>query len=171
MDLDCLEHRSLLNTAVGLRSFYGTDQFGRIGGQPVVDRLVDLLYQGIEDDDRLRPLFPRDLAASRSMSKLFFAEWLDGPRRYSAQAYQGLGASHAGLPITPALADRWLGHFRRALEATVAAQDDRKTIFAQVRSAATALVSLAGDPGRRPGGLVRQGRADRDPVAGSGSTR
>ena len=150
MTLDCLGHRSLLNNTVGLRSFHGTDQFGRIGGQPVIDRLVDLLYQGIEDDDRLRPLFPRDLAASRSMSKLFFAQWLDGPHRYSSQAYQGLGSSHAGLPITPALADRWLGHFRRALEATVAAQNDRKMILAQVQSLAMALVSRPAAPASPP---------------------
>jgi truncated hemoglobin YjbI/ankyrin repeat protein len=147
---DCLEHRRLVNSALGLRSFHGTDQFGRIGGQPTIDRLVDLLYQGIEDDDRLHPLFPRSLADSRSMQKLFFAEWLDGPRRYSAQAYKGLGSSHAGLPITPALAGRWLGHFRRALEATVAAENDRKMIFAQVQSLATALVSRPVAPAGPP---------------------
>ena len=81
-----LEHRSLLDHAPGFRPFRGTDLFERIGGQPAIDRLVDLLYEGIADDDQLRPLFPRDLADSRSMQKLFFAEWLGGPRRYSEQA-------------------------------------------------------------------------------------
>ena len=76
------------------------------------------------------------------MQKLFFAEWLDGPRRYSAQAYKGLGSSHDGLPITPALAGRWLEHFRRSLEATVGAENDRTAIFAEVRALAMALVSL-----------------------------
>jgi truncated hemoglobin YjbI len=33
--------------------------------------------------------------------------------------------SHDGLPITPVLASRWLGHFRRALEATIVASSDR----------------------------------------------
>jgi hemoglobin len=146
-----LEHRSLGNQALGFRPFLRTDLFERVGGQPTIDRLVDLLYEGIGGDDQLRPLFPRDLADSRSMQKLFFAEWLDGPRRYSAQAYKGLGPSHAGLPITQALAERWLGHFRRALEATVAAENDRRTIFAQVRALAMALVSRPAAPARRPG--------------------
>jgi truncated hemoglobin YjbI len=137
-----LEHRSPWSHALDLRPFRGTDLFQRIGGQPAIDRLVDLLYEGIRNDGQLRPLFPRDLADSRSMQKLFFAQWLDGPRRYSAQAYKGLGPGHAGLPITPALADRWLGHFRRAMEATVAAEDDRTTIFAQVHS--LPWLSLAG---------------------------
>ena len=62
-----LEHRSLLDHPPGFRPFRGTDLFERIGGQPTINRLVDLLYDGIGDDDQLRPLFPRDLAGGRSM--------------------------------------------------------------------------------------------------------
>ena len=145
-----LEHRGLLNHAQGCQPFRGTDLFERIGGQPTIDRLVDLLYAGIEGDDQLRPLFPRDLADGRSMQKLFFAEWLGGPRRYSERAHAGLSQRHDGLPITSALASRWLGHFRRALEATVAAEDDRGVIFEQVRSLALALVSGQVAPARPP---------------------
>jgi truncated hemoglobin YjbI len=112
-----LEHRSLLDHPPGFRTFRGRNLFERIGGQPTIDSLVDLLYEGIGDDDQLRPMFPRDLAGVRSMQKLFFAEWLGGPRRYSERAHAGMRHSHDGLPITPALASRWLGHFRRALEA------------------------------------------------------
>lgn len=136
-----LEHRRLFNYGLGIRPFHGTGLFERIGGQAAVDTLVDLLYEGIAGDDQLRPLFPRDLGDSRAMQKLFFAEWLDGPRRYSSRGYKGLGSSHAGLPITPALAGRWLGHFRRAMEVAVAADNDRRAIFAQVQPLATALVS------------------------------
>jgi truncated hemoglobin YjbI len=152
-----LEHRSLWNHPLDYWPFVGTDLFERIGGQPTIDRLIDLLYEGIEDDDQLRPMFPRDLGDSRSMQKQFFAQWLDGPRRYSAQAGKGLGSSHAGLPITPALADRWLGHFRRAMETTVAAESDRKTIFAQVHPLAMALVSRpAGPDGRQSESMTGQ---------------
>jgi len=165
-----LEHRSLLDHPPGFRPFRGTDLFERIGGQPAIDRLVDLLYEGIEDDDQLRPLFPRDIGRSRSMQKLFFAEWLGGPDRYSEQAHAGLRHSHDGLPITLALADRWLGHFHQALVATSAAQDDRSAIFAQVRSLAVALVSGQVAPatpagrGNRPGGKdVRGGEAKSGP--------
>jgi truncated hemoglobin YjbI/ankyrin repeat protein len=136
-----LEHRSLLDHPPGFRPFRGTDLFERIGGQPTTDGLVDLLYEGIGGDDQLRPLFPRDLAHTRSMSKLFFAEWLGGPRRYSEQAYAGMAQRHADQPITLCLADRWLEHFRRAVEATVAACGDREAIFAQVRSLAMTLVN------------------------------
>ena len=173
----CLEHRSLLDHPPGFRTFRGTDLFERIGGQPTVDRLVDLLYEGIGDDHQLRPLFPRDLAGGRSGQKLFFAEWLGGTRHYSEQAHAGLRHRHDGLPITPALASRWLGHFRRAMEATVAAENDRRAIFAQVRSLAMALVSgqvaSARSPGRgnRPGGKDARGSETKNgprPVAWCG---
>ena len=164
-----LEHRGLLDHPPGFRTFRGTDLFERVGGQPAIDRLVDLLYEEIGDDDQLRPLFGRDLAVGRSMQKLFFAEWLGGPRRFSEHAHAGMRHRHDGLPITPALARRWLGHFRRAMEATVAAEADRRAIFTQVRSLAMALVSAqvapAGPPGRanRPGG-----RGIRGSEAGNG---
>jgi truncated hemoglobin YjbI len=145
-----LEHRTLWNHALGSRPFRGTGLFERIGGQPTVDALVDLLYSGISADGQLRPLFPRDLAAGRSMQKVFFAEWLGGPRHYSAQAYAGLGQRHADVPITGELADLWLGHFRRAVEAAVAAEADRRTIFAQARAVALALVSRPVAPGTSP---------------------
>jgi truncated hemoglobin YjbI len=155
-----IEHRRLLDHPPGFRPFRGTDLFERIGGQPAIDGLVDLLYEGIGDDDQLRPLFPRDLAGSRSTQKLFLAEWLGGPGRYGEQAHAGLRHSHDGLPITPALADRWLGHFRRALEAAVAAGDDRSAILTQVHSLAMALVSGQVSPARFPGRGSRPGRRD-----------
>ena len=85
------------------------------------------------------------------MQKLFFAEWLGGPRRYSEQAHAGLRHRHDGLPITAELASRWLEHFRRAIEATVAAENHRRAIVAQVRSLAMALVSEQVAPARPSG--------------------
>jgi hemoglobin len=172
-----LEHRSQLDHPPGLRTFRGTDLFERVGGQPAVDRLIDLLYEAIADDDQLRPLFGRSLAGGRSMQKLFFAEWLGGPRRYSEQAHAGLRHIHDGLPITPALAFRWLGHFRRAMDATVATASDRRPIFAQARSLALTLVSAQVAParpsgrGNGPGGKDVRGGESKDgprPVAWCG---
>jgi hemoglobin len=136
-----LEHRGFLNDAPGLRPFRDTDLYERIGGQPTVDALVDVLYAGIDDDDQLRPLFGRDTGAGKPRVKLFFAEWLGGPGRYSEVAWTSLKHSHDGKPITPALAGRWLGHFQRGLRAAVAAEGDRRTIFEQVRPLAMALVN------------------------------
>jgi hemoglobin len=139
-----LAHRGFLNNAPDLRPFRDTGLFERIGGQPTVDRLVDLLYEGIEGDASLRPLFGRDATATKPRQKLFFAEWLGGPRRYSESAWTSLKHSHDGKPISRGLAGRWLGHFNRALTATVAADGDRLAILGQVRPLAMALVNRSG---------------------------
>ena len=75
-----LEHRRFFQYPPGFRPFRGSDLYGRIGGQPVVDQLVDHLYTGLEADEQLRRLFPRDFAHGRAMQKAFFGEWLGGPR-------------------------------------------------------------------------------------------
>jgi truncated hemoglobin YjbI/ankyrin repeat protein len=136
-----LDHRGFLDYAPGFRPFRDTDLFERIGGQPTVDRLVDLLYEGIDGDEQLRPLFGRDVTAAKPRQKLFFAEWLGGSRQYSEMAWTTLNHSHDDKPITQGLAGRWLGHFTRALQATIADEGDRRTIFGQVRPLAMALVN------------------------------
>jgi truncated hemoglobin YjbI/ankyrin repeat protein len=128
-----LAHRAFLHEPAAFRPFAGTDLFARIGGQPTVDALIDGLYDQIDADEALRPLFGRELVQERARQKLFFAEWLGGPRRYSDIAHSTLKHRHDGLPITRALAGRWLGHFRRALEAAVADERDRESIFDPAR--------------------------------------
>jgi truncated hemoglobin YjbI len=139
--LASLEHRVLLDHPAGFRPFRGSELFHRIGGQRTVDDLIDRLYDGLEADEQLRLLFPRDLAHGRAMQKLFFAEWLGGPGRYSEQSTAGLKHRHDGVAITPALADRWLAHFRRAVDETIAAPSERRRIVAQVQTLAMALVN------------------------------
>ena len=103
------------------------------------------------------------------MSKLFFAEWLGGPRHYSEQSHAGMRQRHGDLPITPALADRWLGHFRRAMEAVVETEADRGVIVAQVRSLALTLVNQRVAPVRFPRPGTRAARkAGRDGGSGDG---
>jgi hemoglobin len=146
-----LQHRSLLSHPPDFQPFRGTHLFERIGGQPTIDTLVDLLYDGIEGDKQLRPLFPRDLAPGRSMQKVFFAGWLDGPRTYGELAYAGLQQRHAGRAITPAHASSWLGHFRRAMETAIPAESDRRTIFGHVHAIAVALAGQQLSPAAAPG--------------------
>ncbi len=145
-----LAHRCFLHHAPAFRPFRHTDLFARIGGQSATSTLVDALYDRFEADKVLRPLFARDLRDERARQKLFFAEWLGGPRRYSDASHAGLEHRHDGLPITRALAGRWLGHFRRALEAAVAVEGDRDAIFEQAQILAFAFVNdQAVSPRRR----------------------
>src|SRR5262249_20745144 len=124
----------------------GSDLLARIGGPRVVATLIDRLYDRIEADPELRPLFNRDLTGERERQKRFFTEWLGGAARYSDEAYLPLQHRHDLLPIPPALAARWLALCTDALPAAVTDGAARKTIQAQVAALASALVNEKAEP-------------------------
>jgi truncated hemoglobin YjbI len=138
----------LLGLAPDLRPFSDGALFDRVGGQATVDRLVDSLYDRFEADAVIRPLFGRDLANGRIRQKRFFAEWLGGPPCYSESAWGALYQHHEDLPITPAVAERWLDHFCGALGDAVPAGADAASILERARGVALALVNSEHQPGR-----------------------
>jgi truncated hemoglobin YjbI/ankyrin repeat protein len=141
-----MEHRRFLAHAEAHRPFVGGDLLRRIGGPTAVEALIDRLYHGIETDALLRPLFSRDLANEREAQKRFFAEWLGGDTCYSDRAHLPLKHRHDLLPITRALAERWLAHFRDALEPAVPDVEARRAIHSNVRALALALVNEGAEP-------------------------
>jgi truncated hemoglobin YjbI len=138
-------HRRFLAHPQAHRPFAHGDLFARAGGRAAIDALIDGLYDRIEVDPALRPLFGRDLANERAAQRLFFTEWLGGERGYSERAHLPLKHRHDLLPITTALAGKWLAHFRSSLDEAVADADARRAIFEPVRALATALVN-EGEP-------------------------
>ena len=158
-----LAHRHLLGQRVDYAPFARTDLLVHVGGQATVDRLVDLLYDGFEADPALRSLFGRDLAAARASQKLFFAQWLGGSHRYAEQSYSGLAHQHESVPITRALADRWLHSFRQALIQSVVDEADRRVILDQASAVARALVNEEDAQARQPAVVEAAGTGRRGP--------
>ena len=105
---------------------------------------MDALYDRFQGDRALRPLFGRDLSSQRRRQKLFFAEWLGGPPRYSESAWGALYRHHEDLPITRVLAERWLDHLRGALSDSVPGDSDAAIILERAHAVALALVNLDG---------------------------
>jgi len=140
-----VSHRCFLDLTPGLRPLRDDAAFDSIGGQTTVDRLVDSLYDRFETDDVIRPMFGTGLANGRARQKRFFAEWLGGPPRYSESAWGALYQRHEDLPISPAVADRWLGHFRHALSDAVP-DGSAAVILERAREVALALVNSESVP-------------------------
>lgn len=136
-----MEHRRFLAHPEAHRPFAGSDVFARIGGHAAVETLIDGLYDRIETDAALRPLFARDLAGGRGAQKRFFTEWLGGETDYSSDAPLPLKHRHDLLPITRTLAGKWLAHFRAALDCAVADADAKREVRERVRVLAMALVN------------------------------
>jgi hemoglobin len=141
-----ISHRCLLPLTADGRPLQDSSLFERIGGQATIDRLVDSLYDHFEADAMIRPFFGRDLANSRTRQKRFFCEWLGGPPRYSESAWGGLYQHHEDLPITAAVAERWLQHLSGALDDAVPARDDAARILERARVVARVLVNTDQDP-------------------------
>jgi truncated hemoglobin YjbI len=141
-----MEHRRFLAHPEAYHAFVGGDVLRRIGGVPAIEALVDGLYDRIETDAVVRPLFGRDLANERAAQKRFFAEWLGGASRYSERATTPLKHRHDLLPITRSLAERWLTHFREALAAAAPACAERRAIQDKVSMLAMALVNEGEEP-------------------------
>jgi len=136
-----MEHRRFLAHPEAHHPFAGGSLLGRVGGDAAIAALIDGLYDRIETDPLLRPLFNRDLTNEREAQKRFFTEWLGCDTAYSDRAQLPLAHRHDLLPITRALAERWLGHFRDALDMAVPDVDARRVIADKVRVLAMALVN------------------------------
>ncbi len=106
-----LDHRD----GIGLGStslFPPPGTFEAIGGRAAITRLVDGLYDRIENDTLLRPAFNRDLNKEREKVKLFFEAWFGGaPTYFNAEWPPSLKAVHVPVSISQGMAMRWLGHF------------------------------------------------------------
>jgi truncated hemoglobin YjbI/ankyrin repeat protein len=129
--------------------------FARVGGQATVDMLVDALYDRFGTDRTIRVFFGRELTNGRARQKRFFAEWLGGPPSYSESAWGGLFRHHEDLAISRAVADRWLGHFRAAVHASVSDDLDADAIVERAQEVASSLVNSDRDPSAHQPGTAR----------------
>src|SRR5262245_32178171 len=102
IDLErAMEHRRFLEQPETHHPFAGGNLLGRIGGEAAIAALIEALYDRIETDPLLQPLFNRDLTNEREAQKRFFAEWLGGgDTAYSDRAHLPLAHRHDLLPIT-----------------------------------------------------------------------
>jgi truncated hemoglobin YjbI/ankyrin repeat protein len=158
-----MEHRRFLDHPQAHRRFLGGNLVARIGGTAAIGALIDGLYDRIESDAALRPLFGRDLTNEREGQKRFFTEWLGGERGYGDRAHLPLKHRHDLLPITPTLAGKWLAHFRSSLDSAVSDADARRAIYDDVRLMAMAPVNEGEPPSalraRPHGTCLRHGPA------------
>lgn len=158
-----MEHRRFLARPEAHRPFVDSDLFARLGGRAAVAVLVEGLYDRVEADADLRPLFGRDLADEREAQARFFNEWLGGEAEYTDRAWLPLKHRHDLLPITRTLAEKWIAHFAAALADAVADEEVRGIVYDKVRLLAMALVNEEDPPSalraRPHGTCLRHGPA------------
>lgn len=97
--------------------------YDRIGGAPVVDRLVEAFYAGMDSLPQaraIRAMHADDLGPVKAVLKDYFTQWLGGPARYSAQrGHPRLRQRHMGFAIGDSARDAWMACMDAALEQAV----------------------------------------------------
>ena len=95
-----------------------TTFYDEIGGFETFRRIVHRFYEGVADDEVLRPLYPEeDLGPAEERFLLFLVQYWGGPTTYSdTRGHPRLRMRHAPFAVTPEAAQRWLVHFREGLD-------------------------------------------------------
>ena len=106
-----------------------TTFYDEIGGEETIRTIVHRFYEGVADDELLRPLYPEeDLGPAEERFTLFLIQYWGGPSTYSeTRGHPRLRMRHAPFKVTPAAAEHWLVHFRAGLDdaALTPEQDER----------------------------------------------
>jgi hemoglobin len=97
--------------------------FLRIGGQTVVDALVDAFYRRMDtlpEAKSIRDMHADDLKPVGEVLKRYLGEWLGGPKLYSQErGHPRLRMRHRHFQIGPAERDAWMICMQGALEEVV----------------------------------------------------
>jgi hemoglobin len=124
--------------------------YAQIGGSRAVDRLVDIFYDNMDrlpEARIIRDMHPENLTSSRATLKLYLAEWLGGPKEYSARkGHPRLRQRHIRFSIGPAERDAWLMCMNDALNATIADAALRERLSQNLAGLADWMRNDAGNP-------------------------
>ena len=117
--------------------------YERVGGKETFRKLVAKFYEGVANDDVLRPMYPEeDLGPAAERLQLFLEQYWGGPTTYQEQrGHPRLRMRHAPFVINPLARERWLLHMRAAVESIALPQLLEAELWAYLDRAATAMLN------------------------------
>ena len=120
-----------------------TTFYEEIGGFETFRRIVATFYAGVAEDPALRPMYPEeDLGPAEERFLHFLVQYWGGPTTYSDnRGHPRLRMRHAPFAVTPAAAQRWLVHFREALDSVQLTPEQDARFWEYVTHAAQFMVN------------------------------
>lgn len=117
--------------------------YDEIGGEATIRAIVHRFYEGVRNDEVLRPMYPeQDLAPAEDRFALFLVQYWGGPTTYSdTRGHPRLRMRHAPFAVNPEARDHWLMHFRAALDEADLTEEQRQTFWDYVTHAAQFMVN------------------------------
>ena len=81
--------------------------YDEIGGEATIRAIVHRFYEGVRDDEVLRPMYPeQDLAPAEDRFALFLMQYWGGPTTYSdTRGHPRLRMRHAPFAVNPEARD------------------------------------------------------------------
>lgn len=122
--------------------------YEEIGGSPTIRGIVQRFYEGVAEDDVLRPMYPEaDLGPAEDRFAMFLEQYWGGPTTYSERrGHPRLRMRHAPFPVTPTAAQHWLRHFRVALDEADLTAEQHQQFWDYVTHAAQFMVNTMEEP-------------------------
>ncbi|MEV4611937.1 globin [Kitasatospora sp. NPDC049258] len=117
-----------------------------VGGEATFRLLVHRFYQGVAQDELLRPMYPEeDLGPAEERFALFLMQYWGGPRTYSEQrGHPRLRMRHAPFAVDRAAHDAWLKHMRAALDSLELPAEAERQLWDYLTYAAASMINTAG---------------------------
>ncbi|MFS0886195.1 globin [Aeromicrobium sp. 179-A 4D2 NHS] len=114
-----------------------------IGGRATIELIVDVFYQGVAQDEVLKPMYPEeDLGPAAERLTMFLEQYWGGPNAYSVQrGHPRLRMRHANFVVNTDARDRWLKHFRAGLDAARLEPELDAQFWAYVQHAANFMIN------------------------------
>lgn len=125
----------------------GGNFFDQVGGRPTFEKLVKIFYEGVADDEVLRPMYPEeDLGPAAERLQLFLEQYWGGSSAYQElRGHPRLRMRHAPFKINPLARERWLFHMRNAVDQLELAPLKEAELWAYLDRAATAMLNTFED--------------------------
>ena len=117
--------------------------YERVGGHKTFERLVAKFYEGVAQDDILRPMYPEeDLGPAAERLRMFLEQYWGGPTPYQEKrGHPRLKLRHAPFNINPLARERWLLHMRAAVDSIELPQLLEAELWGYLDRAATAMLN------------------------------
>ena len=121
----------------------GGNFFELIGGSKTFERLANKFYEGVANDEVLRPMYPEeDLAPAARRLQLFLEQYWGGPDTYQQErGHPRLRMRHQPFKINPQAREHWLMHMRAAVDSLNLPQLQDAELWAYMDRAATAMLN------------------------------
>ncbi|WNM28830.1 globin [Demequina capsici] len=121
----------------------GQSFFDAVGGHPTFARIVVRFYEGVRDDDILRPMYPEhDMEGAVQRLTMFLEQYWGGPGTYSEQrGHPRLRMRHQPFHVNPEARDRWILHMRAAVAEAGLAPLHTATLMDYLERAAHSMVN------------------------------